>query len=262
MTSDETAPLAVERQRIITGILRREGVVRNAELKELLNVSLVTIRSDLRELEQTGECEVIWGGAVSVEPPSEAESLLSERSKLNVKAKQRIGAKAVEFIEPGQTVFLDAGSTTVEVVRHLSHEMEYLRVVTPALNVAAATTHYPDVELVMPGGILRNLTRSLVGPQALRGMEMFNADVVFLASGGVSVAHGVTTSNLLEVDIKKVMVKRAKRRVLLADSSKFGRGLSLTVIPLEELDTIITDVDLCDEDVQEIVALGVEVLRV
>lgn len=262
MATDDLTPLAVERQRTIASILRREGVVRNAELKELLNVSLVTIRSDLRELERIGECEVIWGGAVSVNPPSEAESLLSERSKLNVEEKQRIGAKAAELIELGQTIFLDAGSTTVEVVRHLSHHMEYLRIVTPALNVAAATTHYPDVELVMTGGILRNLTRSLVGPQALRSLELFNADWAFLASGGFSLEAGVTTSNLLEVDVKKTMAERSARVALLVDSSKFGRVLSLTVLPLERLDLIITDTGLSETDAQTIAALGVEVLRV
>ncbi|MEL7236103.1 MAG: DeoR/GlpR family DNA-binding transcription regulator, partial [Chloroflexota bacterium] len=219
MTSDDSAPLAIERQRIILDILRREGVVRNAELREMLNVSLVTIRSDLRELEKLGECEVIWGGAVSTQPPREEESLLAERSQLHQAEKQRIGARAVEFIEPGQTIFLDAGSTTVEVARQLPAHIEYLRVMTPALNVAAAVAYHPNAELVMPGGILRNLTRSLVGPQTLRGIEQFNADIVFLASGGYSVSHGITTSNILELDVKRTMVKYAKMRVLVADSS-------------------------------------------
>lgn len=236
--------------------------MRNAELKELLSVSLVTIRSDLRELERVGECEVIWGGAVSVHTPQEAESLLTERSRINHPQKQRIGAKAAELLEAGQTVFLDAGSTTIEVIRHLPHKLEYLRIVTPALNVAAAAFNHPDIELVMPGGILRHLTRSLVGTQTVRGLELFNADIAFMASGGFSISHGVTTSNLLEVDIKKTIAARAQRRVLLADSSKFGRVLSLSVTPLASLDILITDTGLSESDAQAIAALGVEVLRV
>lgn len=262
MSSTETNHLAVERQRIILDILRREGVVRNAELKELLNVSVVTIRADLRELERLGECEIIWGGAVSSKPAVEVESLLTERSKLHVDAKRRIGAEAVKLVQTGQTIFVDAGSTTVEMVSQLPHNLEYLRIITPALNVAVAATYYPDVELVMPGGVLRNLTRSLVGPQTARAMELFNADWLFLATGGFSVESGVTTGNLMEVEVKKTMAKQAEKRCLLADSSKFGRALSLVVLQMNEVDVLITDTGLSDEYAGALAALGVEVIRV
>ncbi len=262
MSSNETTHLAVERQRIILEILRREGVVRNAELKELLNVSVVTIRSDLRELERLGECEIIWGGAVSTKPASEGESLLTERGHIRAEEKRRIGARATEFIQTGHSIFVDAGSTTVELIRNLPHKLEYLRVITPALNVAVAASHYPDVELVMPGGVLRNLTRALVGPHASQGLELFNADWVFLATGGFSIEGGITTSNILEVEVKKVMVRRASQVCVLADSSKFGRVLSLNVVALTEVDALITDTGLSDEYASAIGALGVEVIRV
>ncbi len=258
----ENTHLAVERQRIILDMLRREGVVRNAELKELLNVSVVTIRSDLRELEKAGECKIIWGGAVSSRPAVEVEALLTERSHLHVDEKQRIGERACDFIQTGQTIFLDAGSTTVEVVRHLPQNLEYLRIVTPALNIAVAATQNPDIELVMPGGVLRNLTRSLIGPQTARTLEMFNADWLFLATGGFSVQAGVTTGNLMEVEVKRTMVRRASQLCLLADSSKYGRISSLTVTPLDQIDILITDTGLSDEHAHAIEACGVEVIRV
>lgn len=262
MPSEDSNLLAVERQRMIVDILRREGAVRNAELKELLGVSLVTIRSDLRELERQGECEIIWGGAVSKTPPTEYEVLLSERSQLHPEVKRRIGAKAATLVTAGQTVIIDAGSTAVEVVNNLSHELDYLRIVTPALNVATATAHFPNVELLMTGGILRHLTRSLVGPQVIRSLDRINADWTFLASGGFSIETGVTTSNMLEVEVKRTMVKQAKNVVLVADSSKYGHIRSLHVADLNELSHIITDNGLSDADVDDIQALGVEVLRV
>lgn len=262
MPSEDSNLLAVERQRIILDILKREGAVRNAELKELLNVSLVTIRSDLRELERQGECEIIWGGAVSSTPPTEFETLLSERTKLNPEVKQKIGARAAALIEVGQTVIIDAGSTAVEVVNHLPHDLDYLRVVTPALNVATATAHFPNVELVMTGGILRHLTRSLVGPQVIRSLDLINADWVFLASGGFDIDHGVTTSNILEVEVKRTMVRRAKQVALVADSSKFGHVRSLNVATLHDLTHIITDTGLSDADTDAIRAFNVEVIRV
>lgn len=261
-TSDNNSLLAVERQRVILEMLRREGVVRTAELHELLNVSLVTIRSDLRELERIGECEVIWGGAVSSTPPTEAETELEQRSKLNSDRKKRIGQRAADLVETGQTIIVDAGSTTVELVHHLPRNLDYLRVVTPALNIAVAATHHPDVELVMPGGVLRSLTHSLIGSQTLRALEMHNADWTFLASGGFSAERGVTTSNMLEVEVKKTMVHQAQQVVLLADSSKFGRVRSLTVAPIKDIDIIITDTKLPDDDTTRLEALGVRVFRV
>lgn len=262
MATEETTHLAVERQRIILDILRREGVVRNAELTEMLKVSTVTIRNDLRELEKAGQCEIIWGGALSASPAREPESLLSERSRLHAEAKQRIGAKAAELIEPGQTIILDAGSTVVELVHHLPKNMEYLRVVTPALNVAVATTNFPYIELVMTGGVLRDLTRSLVGSQTLRALETFNADYTFLATGGFALEHGITTSNIMEIEVKKTMMQQAQQVVLMADSSKFDHVRSLTVAPLSSVHTLITDTNLSDQNAQQIEALGVQVWRV
>lgn len=260
--SNDNTPLAVERHRIILDILRREGVVRSAELRELLNVSLVTVRSDLRELERIGECEVIWGGAVSSQPSPESEQLLEERSKLHPEAKQRIGQYAAELIDVGQTIIVDAGTTTIELIRSLSHDIDYLRIVTPALNIASAAAHYPNIELVMTGGVLRNLTRSLIGPQTIRLLEMINADWTFLASGAFSIDYGLTTSNILEVEVKKTMVSRAQRIALLADSSKFGKMRSLTVVPIQRIDILITDSGLSDQDAEKIEKLGVMVIRV
>ncbi len=260
---DEGALLAVERQKIIRETLEREGVVRNAELKQILHVSTVTIRADLRELENAGICEIIWGGAVYKQPVVEAEPLLlTKRSKLNIDAKQRIGARAAQLIESGQTIIVDAGSTTVELVRHLPHDLEYLRIVTQALNIAAAAVQFPQVELVMTGGVLRNLTFSLIGPQVMRSLEMFNADWLFLASGGFTLERGITTSNILEAELKKTMIERAQRVALIADHTKFGNALSLTVTPLSGINVLITDSGLSDEDARQIESAGVEVIRV
>ena len=257
--------LAVERQRIILDILEREGVVRNNELKDLLSVSAATIRSDLRELEKTGTCEIVWGGAVLRRPPTGdpiASSHIHERTRLFPDEKRRIGAFAAQLVDVGQTVIVDAGTTTVELVHHLSRELDYLRVVTPALNVAAAAAQFPHIEVVMTGGVLRHLTRSLIGPQTVRALEMFNADWVFLATGGFSLEHGVTTSNMLEIEVKRTMVQHAARVAVMADSSKFGQVRSLTVTAMSNVDVLITDKRLSDEGTKALETLGVVVYRV
>jgi DeoR family fructose operon transcriptional repressor len=266
MFTDDSVLLAAERQKIIREILEREGAVRNAELKELLQVSAVTIRSDLRELESAGICKIVWGGAVyiarSTTYPGGDTLQLAQRTNLNSEAKQRIGKRAAQLIEVGQTIIVDAGSTTVELVRHLSDELDYLRIVTPALNVANAALQFPQIEVVMTGGVLRNLTHSLIGPQTMRALDMINADLAFIASGGFSLERGITTGNTLEVDVKRTMIQRANRSVLLADSSKWGRVLSLVVVPINEIDVLVTDTNFPDDATEMLTQLGIEVLRV
>jgi DeoR/GlpR family transcriptional regulator of sugar metabolism len=260
---EESTLLAIERQRIIRDLLEREGVVRSAELTAILHVSTVTIRADLRELENAGVCEIIWGGATYRQPPTEPEPLLlTKRSKLHTDEKQRIGGRAAQLVESGQTLFVDAGSTTVAMIRSLPPDLESLRVVTPAMNVATAAMQFPQIELVMSGGVLRNLTYSLIGPQVIRSLEQFNADWAFVASGGITVEQGVTTSNILEAEVKTKMIERARRVALLADHSKFGKALSLTAAPLRDIDVVITGRELADADAEALEAAGVQVIRV
>ena len=263
MNFEENPLLAIERQRLIQQMLERDGVVRTAELKRILQVSTVTIRADLRELESAGICQMIWGGAVYIKPIATPDPLsIAERGNLNIEAKRRIGIRAAQLLEVGQTVILDAGTTTVEMVRSLSHDLDYLRIVTPALNIAAAATQFPQVELVVTGGILRNLTHSLIGPQVIQSLNTFNADWAFIASGGYSPEHGVTTGNILEVEVKQTIIRRAAKVVLLADSSKCGTVLSLNVVPMSEIDMLISDTDLSDAYVEAFTQQGVEVIRV
>ena len=204
-----------------------------------------------------------WGGAVYIKPIVNHDPLsITERSNLNQEAKRRIGMRAAQLLEVGQTVILDAGTTTIELVQSLSHDLDYLRIVTPALNIAAAATQFPQVELVVTGGILRNLTHSLIGPQVTQSLNNINADWAFIASGGYSPTHGVTTGNILEVEVKQTMIRRAAKVVLLADSTKCGTILSLNVAPMSDIGMLVTDTDLPDAEVEAFVKQGVEVIRV
>jgi DeoR/GlpR family transcriptional regulator of sugar metabolism len=266
------ALLAIERQKIIREVLEREGVVRNADLRKRLKVSTVTVRADLRTLARQGICDLIWGGAVYKNTPAEpdlSKPPLSPQSispngaeVANREAKQRIGARAAQLVKSGQTIIVDSGSTTVELLQHLPTDLDYLRIVTQALNIAAAAAHFPQVELVMTGGVLRNRTYSLIGPQAIHSLEMFNADWAFLSTSAFNIEQGITTSNILEAELKKTMIVHAERVVLLADHSKFGSAHALTVAPLTGIDMLITDSGLSDEAAAQISATGIEVIRV
>jgi DeoR/GlpR family transcriptional regulator of sugar metabolism len=263
VTLEEPSLLAVERQNYILTILERDGVVRTTELKDMLGVSFATIRADLRELEAEGTCEIVWGGAIARNRPSVRRGAPSpETADGHQDAKRRIGARAAQLLETGQTVILDAGSTTVQLIYHISPDVGYVRVVTPALNVAVAVAQYPQIELLVTGGILRHLTRSLVGSEVCLSLQMINADWTFLASGGFSLEHGVTTSNTLEAEVKRAMLGRGKKVVLLADSSKLGKVLSLQVAPIKEIDMLITDSAMSDDAAERFASAGLDIVRV
>ncbi len=262
VTISNRALLAAQRHNLILEILEREGAVRTSELRDVLKVSLVTIRADLRDLELQGFLELTRGGAIAVNPARERELIVTERSQLNVERKRRIGEYAARLIKDGQTVIVDAGTTTMEVINSLSRNVEYVKVITPALNIASGASQLPYVEVVVLGGVVRPLTQSIIGSQALQALATINADITFLASGGITAERGVTTSNMMDAEIKRAITHCASQVVLVADSSKFGTRLSFTVAHLNKIDQIITDSGLSDEQVAEIESVGSQVVRV
>jgi DeoR/GlpR family transcriptional regulator of sugar metabolism len=259
-----TAPqlLSSERQALILDLLDRTGVVRTADLRELLKVSPGTIRADLREMENQGVLEIVHGGAVATRSVTDSKLRIDERARQNTDKKRRIGIRAAQLITDQQTLIVDSGSTTVEFINALPNNIDYLQIITHGLNIAVAASRLANVEVLMPGGIVRSSTQTLVGPQVVSFLEMVNAQIVFLATNGFSIEHGVTTANMLEAEIKRKLIQRADTVVLLADSSKYGKRQALRIMPLEEVDTIITDKDLDDGIAQQLEALNIEVLRV
>ncbi len=261
---DLTAPqlLSSERQTMILDLLDRTGVVRTADLRELLKVSPGTIRADLREMEAQGVLEIVHGGAVATRSVNDSKLRIDERAHQNTDNKRRIGIRAAQLITNEQTLIVDSGSTTVEFINALPNNLDYLQIITHGLNIAVAASRLPNVEVLMPGGIVRSSTQTLVGPQVVSFLEMVNAQIVFLATNGFSIEYGVTTANMLEAEIKRKLIQRADKVVLLADSSKYGKRQALRIMPMDEVDIVISDKDLDDDVVQQMKALNIEVLRV
>ncbi len=262
MTAPNRTLLAAQRQKLIVEILEREGAVRTSELREILNVSLVTIRADLHELELQGVLEMTRGGAIATRPAPERELIVTERSLMNAERKRRIGEYAAGLVSDGQTIVVDAGTTTFEMIRALARTLEDVRVVTPALDIAAAASQFPNIEVVILGGLVRPLTQSVIGAPALQALALINADMTFLATGGVTLERGVTTANLMEAEIKRAMRQCAARVILLADSAKFGTRLSFTVAPLAEIDLIVSDTGVPDDLSADMERAGTQVARV
>lgn len=234
--------LAAERQTRIAQYIQRRASASVQELREQFGVSLMTVRRDLDALEERGLIVRIHGGAMA--PASPAISGEDERAALHVAEKAAIGTLAASLVGDGQTLFLDAGTTTIELARHL-RDRKGLTVITNSVRILAALAEAPGISLIGIGGSVYGGAWSFVGPLAEAALRRFNASVAFMGISSVSIEHGLTEVNFFEATVKSTMIQRAQRVVLLTDHSKFEKVSPVTVAALSEVHTIISD-DLLD----------------
>ena len=246
-----------ERRRAILESLKRDGRVLVLELARRFSTSQVTIRKDLEVLHAQGLLHRTHGGALPAREGALEDPTLREKEKLHHKEKLRIAAAAVRKVQEGQVVILDSGTTTTEIAKAL-RDFRNLTIVTNAVNIAAELSG-TAIEVILTGGTLRKNSFSLVGPIAEETLRHLNADLLFLGVDGFDVHYGLSTPNLLEAKVNRVMVEVAKRKVAVCDASKFGRrSLSLIVPPLA-LDEVITDRGIPQADARALRKAGIEV---
>jgi DeoR family transcriptional regulator, fructose operon transcriptional repressor len=229
---------AAERRNHIARLIETHQRVIVAELAQRFGISEATIRRDLALLDGIGVLQRTHGGAIAAEQMT-FEPDVKERQVLHLEEKVRIGQKAVEFIEDGDSVILDAGTTTVHIARALKGRR--VTVVTNALNIADELLESPGIQILVTGGMARSRTSSLVGPYADEVLRRLNVDKVFLATNGISPGRGLTTPNPVEARTKQVMVEAAKEVIAVADHSKFGRTFMAQIVPIRSLNMVITD---------------------
>jgi DeoR family fructose operon transcriptional repressor len=246
---------AAERRNRIARLIETHQRVIVAELAERFSVSEATIRRDLALLDGIGVLQRTHGGAISTEQMT-FEADVSVRQVLNLEEKVRIGQTAVELIQDGDSVILDAGTTTVQIARALKGRRR-VTVVTNALNIADELLGSPGIQLLMTGGTVRSRTSSLVGPFADEVLRQLNVDKVFLATNGISLARGLTTPNPAEARTKQAMVEAASEVIAVADHSKFGRTFLTQIVPIRSLDTLVTDAGADPEIVRELEGVGI-----
>ncbi|RXZ84098.1 DeoR/GlpR transcriptional regulator [Paenibacillaceae bacterium] len=230
-----------DRQRQIVDLLQAEGEVRVTELRDSLSVTEMTIRRDLEKLEAAGIAKRTFGGAIVLGK----DIALQERSGFMIDQKIRIGRHAAELILPGESVFIDSGTTTLQVARHIKPEYN-ITVVTNALNVAAELIGR-GVTTLVTGGIMVEATSSMVGPIAAQSMTDMAFDRVFLGATGVSALHGFSNSNVNEAEIKRLAIKRAADVNIVLDHTKFGVKELFSFAPLAGINRLITDQSPADE---------------
>lgn len=218
------------------------GRVTLAELADRLGVSEMTVRRDLDELQRRGLVRRVRGGAEALDRP---DSGFATRAEWQLDTKDRLGRAVAERIEPGATVLLDAGTTTVHVAAHLVARAP-LTVAVLSLPAAERLADQPGIRLIVVGGEPRPGERSLVGPITASALRQLSFDHFVMSIGGVSAGAGWTEFSLDDAAVKQLGIEQAARTVVVADATKLGVRALARVAPLEAVDEFVTDASARD----------------
>ncbi|MGW9182528.1 DeoR/GlpR family DNA-binding transcription regulator [Agromyces sp. NPDC055661] len=245
-----------ERRQVILSALAVHGSISVVDLARMVRSSEITVRRDLRALEERGHLVRHRGGA------SVGRSVMDEptyREKTVVAARQKLAmaALAAELVDDGDVVMLGAGTTTQAVATRLVRRR--LMVATTSLLVADALADAPDVEVLLIGGILRGNIRAAIGGEAERAVARLRFQTVFLSGNGLTAANGLSTPNMHVASLDRASVDAAQRVVVLTDHTKVGIDSMMQTVPTERIDVLITDDEADEGELQRLSAAGVDV---
>lgn len=260
MANKRSTVLNEERRRAIVDFVNQNGRALVRDLANKYTSSEITIRRDLGLLHNRGLIYRTHGGALPIRVGTESDRDLTEREMQHPREKQRIAAAASKMVREGQSVVLDSGSTTTAVARAL-RDFQHLTVITNALNIASELSG-TNIDVILTGGMLRANSYSLVGPIAEESLRRLQADILFLGVDGFDTQTGVSTPNLLEAQLNRLMVQIAARVIAVCDSSKFGRSSLSSIVPLSNIHGVITDKQIPRQDLRALKKAGIETILV
>ena len=246
----------MERYRSIVERVRGKGRASVKDLADHLGVAPETIRRDLSYLEKQGLVQRVHGGAIPVwlEPTVDLKNSIQPAEKL------RIAKAVVSLLPDNGTVILDAGTTTAQIVPLISDSAR-LRIITNSPDHAVALMEKENVEIILAGGRVRKGTRSCVDQWAIDTFEGIVADLAIVATNGISLARGLTTPEPAEGAVKNAMLKAAKKKLVVADHTKFQQDHFSKFGDIKDIDLIVTDESVDQGAVAQIETTGVKVVR-
>lgn len=246
-----------ERHQQIINKLQNEGKVNVANLCADLDVSSVTIRKDLKLLEDKGLLFRTHGGA-TLNNPYTIDRPVNEKEKIQFDEKLEIGAAAAALVQPNDSILIASGTSVLALAKCIKPK-DSLTVTTSALNVALELLRHPEVEVLQLGGMLRKSSSSVTGPYAESILSDFSFSKLFLGVDGIDLEFGLTTTNVMEAHLNRRMIQVAQKTIVLADSTKFGKRGFGRICGFEDIDQIITDKGISEYFVQELEGMGIKV---
>jgi len=237
---------------------QQNGMASVEELSAFLGVSGMTVRRDFDWLAKRGVLRRVHGGAVVVPGAVDWKPFTERRGEFD-REKQLIGWTAAQFIQDGETVILDSGTTTLQVARNLECKRE-LVAITNALPVAEEVARWRGVTTIVLGGLLKPKELSNVGPMVTQELARLSVDRLILSAAGFSAERGITDPDLADSEVKQAMIRAAREVILVADSSKWGIVAMVQVAPLRAVHKVVTDDGIPATAVRAIEAEGVEVV--
>lgn len=213
------------------------------ELCSKFEVSKNTIRRDLKYLEKKNIIKKVYGGVTTNE---NYLTSFEQRTNYYKTEKEKIGHCASKFIEEGDIIFIDSGTTTNSILSNLNTNIN-LTLLTNSLDIIISASYFDNINLFIIGNNYKRETKSFIGVNDLSALNNFNIDKAFMSATGVTLDQGLTNSDIIENKIKKTISKKSNSLYLLADKSKFGKYTLLTYAQMEDLDAIITSEPLSDD---------------
>lgn len=247
-----------DRHQFILNKLKRDGRVNILELIEEMEVSGVTIRKDLKILEDKNLLFRTRGGG-SINNPYASDRPINEKELINADIKQSIAKKAVALIGTTDSIMIGSGTTAYEFAKAL-HVTKNLTVITPAVKVGLELSDRPNMDVLLLGGIIRKNSSSVAGSHAIRILEEISCELLFIGVDGIDLDFGVTISNLAEASLNQKMIESAQTVVLLADSTKFDRRGLGKICGLDQVHYIITDRKVSDITLNSLSERGIKVI--
>lgn len=245
-----------ERYNAIMNLLLQHDSMLVTELADKLNVSSVTIRKDLTELEKAQRLYRNHGKAILISPYAPNRSI-SEKEKYHTDEKQLIGNYGAQLVEPNDSIIIASGTTVHALARNLQPTSP-LTVITSSIKVSEILSVSDFVTIIQLGGTLRHSSLSVVGNNAEEFLSLFACSKLFIGVDGIDLDFGITTTDMQEASLNRVMMRAAQKTIVLADSSKFGRRGFSKISSMEEVDHIITDSNVSPLIVKRIEEMGIQ----
>lgn len=230
--------IPVERRQKMLIKIGQQDMVTISELMDLFNVSIETVRRDLSLLEKQGKIEKVYGGA-KIKDVSFKEPTMHHRMINNQLSKEAIGKTCSDYIEDGDCVYIDSGTTTFHIAKHIKNKKN-LTIITNSIPIINELSPY-DFDIILIGGRFRRSEQSIVTFNYMFNFDQLNIQKCFICAGGVTKENGISDYDMHEVETRKEIIKRSKEIFVAADSSKFGVDVLLNVSSIEMVDHIVTD---------------------